>query len=253
MDYFFSELRRGLCSRRMLFSMAVCIVCLIIAGNEDIAFPTVDFLDVMMSALTDSTYALLVFLFPVLVCIPFSLTWREEVESGYYYLAIGKLGEKKYRVVKAAVNVICGIFSFLLPCIVYYLAILAVKGTDLSDSVNHAYNFWEDLREARPVLYGWVLVLNTGVCGAVFSSLGLGISTWVPNKYVACLLPLCFYIFSGAVLIDVNPYWNAVTLYSLNEYNATEPFYILIYDVLLFTAGLVLFVSGDRRYRRDAG
>lgn len=92
-----------------------------------------------------------------------------------------------------------------------------------------------------------IFVLNAAVCGAIFAVLSLGVSAVIRNRYAALLLPFCYYMFSGIVLVQFNIKWNAIAVFALNEYATASIEAVMIYDVVLLCFGIGLYLIGIHR------
>lgn len=80
----------------------------------------------------------------------------------------------------------------------------------------------------------------------VFSTLALGISAWIKNRYLVLILPFFYYIFCGTILdvpIISNLFnFNFSRIYSLNS--AISLAHVFIYSILLLLLGETLFYIG---------
>lgn len=238
------EIRRSLMSKPMMVGLVLCFLCLLYGGKDHMNMSAANFLDVFIFAQTDGTTCIIAILFPLLAVLPAGTAYRSERQQGYYALVCQKMGFMRYCRMKLWNSFLCGTLVLGIPHLLFFfVCILSGFGQKMTGQ-NVAISFLPQIYQQYPVMYGFILVANSALCGAVFSILGLGISAWVTNKYIAAFLPFAYYVFSGVVLIEIHPAWNAITLFSLNQYAKADMTTILVYDSLLLATGIFLFFTG---------
>lgn len=193
--------------------------------------------------------SLIAVLFPIVVMIPYTLSYRKERDSGYQQLMVLKSSAKTYRIAKATAAACSGFLVFFLPNLCWLLICRFMLGTGSTKyPILYGVGFAESLYKTYPFLYGLIYVFNAGIQGAVFALLGLGLSAVIRNRYLAVLLPFCYCIFSAAVLDAYNRGLNALSLMVIGQYyNAVIGYSgIVVYDIILVILGCILFIGGDR-------
>lgn len=241
MKWVYNELHRAVFSKRMLLGLALCLASLWY-GCYDCDSPNTGYIDLFLFAQGYSPTAIIALMFPLIAVLPFGMTYREERQSGYYFLVCSKTGRIKYCLIKLLYAFLTGILAVGLPNFLLLLICLLIKQGLLCES-SIAIGFLWSLYCDHPLLYGLLIVANSALCGGIFSLLGIGISAWIKNKYLAALLPFVCYIFSGMVLSYIHPWLNAIELFVLNAYEAGAMLYI-VYDSVLLGAGILLFITG---------
>lgn len=241
MNWNYHELRRAVLHKRTFLAIALSFASLLY-GCYDSDSPNTGYIDLFLFSTGYGTTSVLALLYPLIAVLPFAMTYRQERLSGYYDLICRKTGRVRYCLTKASGVFFTGMLVIGLPNFLFLILCLVIKQGLICES-NVQIGFLWLLYFEHPFLYGLVFSVNTGLCGGIFALLGLGISAWVKNKYIAALLPFAYLIFSGMVLANIHPWLNAINLYPLCAYGADVKVYI-VYDAVLLCIGIFLFVTG---------
>lgn len=248
------ECKRAITSKTALAAYGISLVLLLIGGwDYVIPFPypiTVGgtYLEKYLISLSEGVTSWMTVCFPIVGCIPYALSYRDESDSGFYYLYLLKTNRGQYRLSKIIATFVSGFLAVFGACFTWYLFMIFVIGTGESQfPILYDVNFAESLYDRRPFLYGMVYTLNAGVQSGVFAVVGMGVSAMIKNRYIAVLLPFAYCIFSAAVLDMYCQAFNAITLFDIGQYYGGTLGYwgILIYDVILILIGINLFLVGD--------
>ncbi len=250
------ELKRAVLSKTMLIAYALSLLSLIIGGWDYVSgfVRNGTYLEKYLISLAYGTASLLAILFPIIACIPHGLSYRNERDSGFYYLYVLKTGCRQYHKAKIIAVFVSGFLAIFAACLTWYLYLIVFVGTGNTQfPLLYGIFFAEKLYERQPFLYGMVYTFNAGLQGGVFAILGLGCSAVIRNRYIAGLLPFAYCIFSASVLEVYNQAFNAITLFVIGQYFGGAVGYggILIYDLLLVLIGLVLYAIGEYHVHKN--
>lgn len=250
------EIRRAVISFRMLAAYIISLLALMIGGWDYLSgFSTNGtYLEKYLISLAYGTGSWLAILFPIVACIPYALSYREEADSGFYYLYVLKTGREAYRAAKIISVFLSGFAAVFGACLTWYLYVTLVIGTgDTTFPILYDLHFAEKLYVAHPFIYGMIYTFNAGFQGGIFAILGLGVSAVVKNKYIAILIPFAYCIFSASVLELWNQALNAITLFVIGQYYGGVAGYwgILFYDSILILVGIGLYRIGEHRLMAD--
>lgn len=244
------ELKRAVISKKMLAAYTISLASLIIGGWDYVSGFSNNgtYLEKYLISLAYGTASLLAVFFPIIACIPYALSYRDEADSGFYYLYILKTGYRKYQAAKMISVFVSGFLAVFTACLTYYLIMIFVIGTgDTQFPILIGLFFAEDLYEKNPFLYGMIYTFNAGLQSGVFAVLGMGVSAVIRNRYIAILIPFAYCIFSASVLELYNQAFNAITLFVIGQYfgGALGYWGIPIYDGILVLLGIGLYMTGD--------
>ncbi len=248
------ELHRAFCSKSFWTACILGFVMLVIGGWEYVEYYFTGYisqgtyLEKFLVSYGYGAASLIAVMFPVLAVVPYCMSYRKDMDSGFrVYLNIkGSVG--KYRSAKLLAVSGSGFSALFIPCLLWLLICCFILKTGKTEfSIIHGIYFAEGLYTYAPFLYGMIYVCNAGLQGAVFSVLALGLSSVIKNKYLAAFLPFCYCIFTAAVLDTYNMALNALTLFTIGQYfNDTIGYWgILAYDAILAMLGCGLFLWGD--------
>ena len=197
--------------------------------------------------------------YPIVVMIPYVLSYRRDRDSGYRQLILLKTSRNAYLRAKALAVGVSAYSAILLPCLAWIPACRLLGDTDwewaleyYGDNVHFLPAFYEE----HVVLYCVMYAFHAALVGAVFALLGLGISAVVKNRYLALLIPFCYAIFSSSVLTSlfrdtfIGKSLEVMKLMPLQLYWHRDVFplgywTVPVYEAVLAAVGLALYWGGD--------
>lgn len=197
--------------------------------------------------------------YPIVVMIPYVLSYRRDRDSGYRQLILLKTSRKAYLGAKAFAVGISAFVAILLPCLAWIPVCRLLGDTDwewalqyYGDNIHFAPSFYEE----HVILYCVMYAFHAALLGTVFAILGLGLSAVIKNRYLALLLPFCYAIFSSSILTSlfINTFigrsFEVMKLMPLQIYCYREVYPLgygtaPVYEAVLTVVGLALYLGGD--------
>ncbi|MGZ0086540.1 hypothetical protein ACWNXI_13460 [Caldibacillus thermoamylovorans] len=248
--YFVSELKRAFFSRNMLISQLLIFACIFIGSFEFLfhEYPGVNAIYLFMYSYSEGTSAILSLLFPVLVSLPFAASYVTDVRTGFIHYISYRMSRKKYLVIRLLVNGLASGYVMASSLLVSFVIFLLIKKFDVSVVDTLQITVLRRVYEHSPVLFVWMMILNSFVCGGVFSTLALGISPLIRNHYLTIVFPFAFYIISGTLLAQINKFLNAAMLFDLEYDPNLKISYVALYDFILLSIGVALFLIGAGKH-----
>jgi hypothetical protein len=192
----------------------------------------------------DGTSAVLSVVFPILVALPFASSYVVDVDSGmidYIYLRMGRI---KYLLTRLLVNALVSGFVISSSLLISFILFLMIKNFDVQPINSVSVVLFKEIFNESPVVYILIYILNTFICGAVFSTFGLGLSTIIKKQYFAVLSPFLLYILSGTLFTQINKFFNSAILFDLNYYGDLKIIHVLFYDIFLLILSISIFLIG---------
>ena len=186
---------------------------------------------------------------PILVMLPYALSYRKERDSGYRQLMVLKSSPGAYRRAKLLAT---GVSGAAIMCLAYlcWMPVCFLLGTKVRDPYGEVIrNLAPVLRpmfENYPTLYVVLFLINGALVSAIHALLGLGVSAVVRNKYLAVLFPFGYCLFSGIVLEHISHQLEAFWLINLGFGPRWSIGGHIGYLLALFALGIGLFIGGDR-------
>lgn len=234
-NYIKNEFKRGFFSKRNKIAISLCFLCMVLYMHENL-FST--YWEVEASYLfTWSTRGFIGTFAPILVCLPFSDSYLDDVNSGMQKYLYTKITPIKYGVIKLFVNGLLGGFVLLIGSFLSFLIFLS-RGIHVVKNANILSGL-ADIYTKSPFGYIFLIMFCMFIFGIVFSTLGLSISTIIKNKYVSMIFPLMFYMILSVFLEGVINWLSPSRLMLLRDGHI---FTIFLYDFILFVIGVVIFL-----------
>ena len=241
MNYYFkNEFKRVLFSRRSIYVFIITLGLLLISffnfinieGFNLNEFKVIyDSLDVYIYIRKD----LLVLIAPILA----SLVFSDSYLLNYIYIRTNKI---KYITIKLLVNALVSgiVITFASSIIILFLIILLGVNNNHLHDITGPFNF---IYYQSRILYFLLLLGVSFIFNVVFSTLSLGLSPWIKNRYLTTLSSFFYYFLSGTLLVSIGlTNLNANILYTLNPIAAESN--IILYQIILFIIGVILFFTG---------
>lgn len=254
-----TELKRAFCSKTFWAACAITLAMLAF-GSSDCLYTSsaAEFTrphtwwSIYLNAVFLGMKTMLPVFYPIVVMIPYVLSYRRDRDSGYQQLILFKTTRRAYLGAKLLAVASSAFVSILLPGICWIPICRLLGVTDSSyDLDRHEIHFALSLYDQHPGLYLAMYAVHAAILGAVFAIFGLGLSAVIKNRYLALLLPFCYCIFSSSVLSSLfSKGFAALDLLPLQMYYYTEAYplgfwTVPIYEAILTAIGLALFWGGD--------
>lgn len=245
MSSYLWQFKKIITSVEFLFVFSSILICYIFVGESVVKYSRVFLSDFLMT-MSENVVALI---FPILVCLPVAISYVNEYKSGNVKLLLTKLSTKNYIFQRLLTTFTTGGILTSVPAILYLLRIILSKGIASDSFLESAWqiSLYPELYENAPILYAFMSISALFICGAVFSTLGLGIAAIFHKKYLAILIPEIYYIGSALVFWGKFKPLDATTLYVLN--NNPQPNLLLsgLYAIGIFLIGATMFAIGVQR------
>ncbi len=251
-----TELQRAFFSKAFWITCGIAFVMLAIGGADYINYavhPSKGIVstwwEVYICSLAFGMTSLLSVFYPIIVMIPYVLSYRRERDSGYRQLILLKTSKRAYLGAKMLAVAVSAFASMLFPNLCWMLVCrLALGETDpIYEDFRHMIDFALLLYDNHPGWYMVMYAVHASVLGAIFAIAGLGLSAVIKNRYLALFLPFCYCVFSSSVLSSIDNSFAAFDLLPIQlcQFGALGYWGIPIYETVLLAVGLGLFLGGD--------
>lgn len=195
---------------------------------------------------------LLVGLAPLIATMPFAAQHIENRRSGAMKYIVSRMGYKKYfdsifitNALLSFAVFIFGMLSFLLVSILFF---------DKNININIYYGItrisvYEAIARKSPLLYIGVIILHCSFVAVAYSSVGLAMSYFIKNKFVAWVSPFIvatiaslFAMFIGFTKLE------PMAIFDVSRVKGVSIIFVIIY--LILTVGCSYVVS-YKKFKRD--
>ena len=215
MRNFGKSLKNAVFSVNFLVSMMVSLILLISPIFETLAaylkyggrLPWIYFLDLTMTSGSFCIFA------PLLAAFPYTSRFCEEFESGYIKSILIRENPARYLRTKFFANGIAGGLALSVPLALFIVVLLFIgvpyRAEDVPEGFVTIYN--QTIFQHSQFLWGGIavlliFVLLTFLSGAVWANVGLCLSVFVRNKYLAVGFPLVLYYGVTVILVGTDIY-----------------------------------------------
>lgn len=197
-NYFKNDFKRAFFSRYNLIAMIIIFFISVIEiyyANSTHNELKNNGVYLMMAVLNSGRIALLPLLCPLIICMPYVISYLQDKEYGFINFVITRVEKKTYLKIRIIINAIVSFLVMFLPLIVIYLVLLLFKGvpsinlfhegdaTGLASSIAYKYQS----------IYPIFCILGYSIFGATYGTFALGLSTVINNKYLSLIIPTIIY------------------------------------------------------------
>lgn len=183
------DMRMACCSIKFVLSVALIVLLSYTMTKVFIAFDLIDMYNLMYVG--NSVHVMTICLIP---SIPYALSYVVDVRNRMVLYEGARSGLTEYGISKFASAVLSGMLAYILASAVI-IAIYALGGMPLwtYDAQNgYAYQalLGDTVQNSHPVAALSLTVLHHALTAGMFAGLAFGVSTIVPNIYVAMITPI---------------------------------------------------------------
>lgn len=257
-NFFKSELKRAIFSRYFLISFLITFILLAYSfldfislgwsfgmSNFQLFKEHYDFIDLFLISRSENKASYLGVVAPLLACLVFSDSYLSDKTTGYLNFIFMRISKKKYVITRLLVNSIASGLSILLSSIFMICILLIFYGFNIN-SENALYlagPFSNIYYSGDKYLYLLIVIGILVMFNFIFSTLSLGISAFIHNKYISFLAPFLYYIASGALLGIIGLYKLDATALFMPK-NSLTTFELILYQFVLVLLGVTTFIYG---------
>lgn len=249
------ELQRSLCSISFLIaSLGVCTVYYLGAWGE--IQHASDLLYLFRYSTQASAFSMLIVLF---CTVPYSTSFCTDWNSRYIRLCVIRSGYNKYSFAKVLACAVSSGFSIVLGMVLFFLSL--APWVSIVSKTSSNFQIFADttlggifLINGQHIIYFVIYIYLGFLKGALWGVLGLYISTYIPNKFVAIFTPFIVYYLIN-ILTYSFPVWLRLNRISDGLCIIEGTLISLVYATVLFM-GLtfvlgLLFVRTSKRRLAD--
>lgn len=191
-----------------------------------------------------------------LSAIPFAMSFCEDWNSQFIKSLIvrGKIATYSIsKVITCIVSSIATIFlgkGLLLIFLSFKLPIVSEQSANYRSFIDDTFGFL--LVNENYIMYFLIQIFFTAIICSIFALIGLIITTYLPNKFLAITAPMIIYftVLQIANSLRVPDYMNPrkimIGQFSVGQAYANV-FYVLIIGIIMYLIGLYIFKKGVKR------
>lgn len=248
--YIRSCIKNSIFNLNMLIAIIITFSCLFIGGYEPLFLSSnSDFAYSFFVSLCCGTSSILVILYPIISCVPYSTAYADECKSGYINYVFMRVSKRKYIIAKILSCSISGCVSIGIPVLVWLILCLISKGGNLSEySIDTWVTHGKQIFTRSPLFYCILYAINAAICGGIFAIIGLAISRFTKNKYLIHILPFVLYIFCAMFFANICINLNPILLFDINTHAHSSIYITILVKIILILVTTTVFSRGVHDY-----
>lgn len=255
--YIKEEFKRAFFSKMMLIAVILSIGATLVGMFEYLLwlpYGGISVLYIFLSGYNMGNLNFLALLFPIVASLPFAGSYLEDMKSGFANYLHLRIKPKWYHIIRLFVNGVAGGFALFVGPFIGFVIVAIAKPIFAVPMLLEKIETVQYLQESginSPWLMILVILVMLFICGFIFATMSLGISTLIHNIYLSLLAPFIVLIFSGTVLLSINPDFHLLGLYDIS-YASGSLQQVTLGGIVLAISILLYFIGGyifNEKYR----
>lgn len=242
-----NDFKRALFNKNTFLAVTISIIFYIIGLYDVIDFFRFDlreFRDIYDATdmFINIRVSYLALIAPLIASLPFSISYIEDIETGYLKFIYLRISKKKYLLVRILTNALVSGIVIFISSIIIFIMLLIIFGINYNSEFNNVTGIAKEIYFYNKLYYFLFILIMSFIFNIAFSTLSLGLSPYLKNKYLTVLSSFGYYVISATIFITLHLYkFNAVLLFHLDTLNIKQ---VLLYDFLITLVGSILFLIG---------
>lgn len=200
--------------------------------------------------------SLLTILAPLIATLPFAAQHVENSKSGTMKYLVARMGYKKYFNSTFIINFVISFISFAIGMAIFFLISLVFFSKNLNMDAYMGMtgvSTYKILADKSTLLYILAIILHCGFVGACYSSVGLALSYFIKNKFVAWIGPFIiatigslFAMFVGLTKLE------PMAIFDVSRVQGMTPLFVISYLLIsLFLAYTLSYMKFKKDIEND--
>lgn len=200
--------------------------------------------------------SLLTILGPLIATLPFSAQHVENSKSGTMKYLVARMGYKKYFNSNFIINFLISFITFAFGMVIFFIGCFAFFSKDINVDAYMGMtgvSAYKKLIDKSALIYIFVIILHCGFVGASYSSLGLALSYFIKNKFVAWIGPFIiatigslFAMFLGLTKLE------PMAIFDVSRVQGMTPVFVISYLLIsLFLAYILSLLKFKKDVEND--
>ncbi|MBM7541204.1 hypothetical protein [Amphibacillus cookii] len=255
--YIKEEFKRAFLSKMMGVAVILSIGSTIVGMFEYLLwlpYGDISVLYIFLSGYNMGTLNILAFLFPIVASLPFAGSYLEDVKSGLANYLHLRIKPKQHALIRLFVNGLTGGVALIAGPLIAFITVAIAKPIFGLPMLKEQIETVQSL-QANGINSPWLMMIliliMLFICGFIFATMSLGLSTLIHNVYLSLLAPFVVLIFSGTVLFSINPDLHLIGLYDIS-YTSGSLQQVTLGGTVLAISILLYFIGGymfNEKYR----
>ena len=196
--------------------------------------------------------SLLVILAPLIATLPFAAQHVENSKSGTMKYLVARMGYKKYFNSNFIINFLTSFITFAIGMFIFFIASFVLFSKDINMDTYMGMtgvSTYKMLADKSALLYILAIILHCAFVGACYSSVGLSLSYFIKNKFVAWIGPFIiatigslFAMFVGLTKLE------PMAIFDVSRVQGMTPVFVISYLIISL---LLAYVLSLLKFKKD--
>lgn len=189
---------------------------------------------------------------PLIATMPFAAQHIENRRSGAMKYIVSRMGYKKYFNSIFITNALLSFVVFVFGMLLFLL--ISILFFDKSINMNIYYGItrvsvYEAVAKTSPLLYIGVIILHCSLVAVAYSSVGLAMSYFIKNKFVAWVSPFIIATITSlfAIFIGVTKF-EPMAIFDVSRVKGTSIIFVFIYLIITVSCS---YVVSYKKFKKD--
>lgn len=180
---------------------------------------------------------------PLICCMPFSISYIKDKQSGFSKYIIIRSSYKKYVISRIITTFVSGFLAIFITSSIWFLIITLVDSGEIFRSIFYKNVFLAELSNSNFNLFFIIYSIICSFMGGVYAIMALAVSSVVDNKLLGLVSPFILY-YLGTYIISsvVSNEFSPTFVNAFYCYEGTNGIYIMIQLLTLFIVSIIVFL-----------
>ncbi len=261
MSFFFKMISGVLKSKRFYITLAILILSMVFSWTafRDDSVPLFEH-DYMLAFVhgCHGWTTLLAILAPLLSAIPFAAQHVENYKSGTMKYIVCRMGERRYFNIMFFANICLTAITFIIGMGLFFLICVVLFSKNMDTDAFYGIvrvSTYAQIADISPVLYGVTLIAHCAFVASAFSSIGLALSFFIKNKFVAWISPFIISELMALFAMFINiVQLEPMSIFDVNRASDTTVLLVICYVlIIMISAYFLAKTKFIRAMRKDEG
>lgn len=196
--------------------------------------------------------SLLTILAPLIATLPFAAQHVENSKSGTMKYLVARMGYKKYFNSNFIINLITSFLSFTIGMLIFLIIGFVFFSKDINMDIYYGMtgvSTYKIIADKSALIYIFTIILHCSFVSACYSSVGLALSYFIKNKFVAWIGPFIiatigslFAMFIGLTKLE------PMAIFDVSRVQGMTPLLVISYSIISISLAYILSYM---KFKRD--
>lgn len=242
MNYFFAEFKRAIQSKNFLIAnfliLGSLIVGMISSWSSIRAFKGISF---FLYSFSLGTGAILPVVVPLIVCLPFSNSYLQEIENNMIYGIVTRISIKKYYYIKCLTLSLVAALTIIIPLLFFLLTNALIFQFEKGVYFGEIGGAWSSVFKENQLAYVMILIANSAIFAATYANVGFVATFFSHHKLASIVIPFILYLLPSFIFPFIGfDKFEPVTTFDLTSNTSSTIFTVYSQLIIIILLGFSL-------------